>query len=99
MDSPIKNLIDNLEQTLNSFKKILSINIRNQRHLELSQVKMVKEQERHFDAIRWMLCSLTKEEQVNNPGCIEDKEDEDWGALKTDPIFGEDGWVEVPRNV
>ena len=60
---------------------------------------MIKEQEKHFDAIRWMLCCLTKEEQINNPGCMEDKDGEDWGSIKTDPIFGEDGWDEVPRNV
>ena len=99
MTSPIKNLTDNLEQTLNSFKNVLSTIIRNERHLELSQMNMVKEQERHFDTIRWMPCSLTKEEQVNNPGCVEDKKDENWGAIKTDPIFGEDRWVEVPYNV
>ena len=62
-------------------------------------MKMVKDQERHFDTIRWMLCSLTKEEQINNLGRTEDKEDEDWRAIKMDPIFGEDEWVEVPRNV
>ena len=26
-------------------------------------------------------------------------DNKNWDEIKKDPIFGEDGWVEVPRNV
>ena len=99
MASPIKNLSDNLEETLTSFKNILTFILRNQRHLELSQMQMIKEQERHFDALRWMISALNKDDLEGNPPVTLDKDKEEWDAIKADPIFGEDGWVEVPRNV
>ena len=97
MASSIKNLSKNLEETLTSFKNILSFILRNQRQLELSQMQMIKEQEKHFDALRWMISSLSKDEPEANPPVTLDKDN--WDVIKTDPIFGEDGWVEVPRNV
>ena len=99
MASPIHNLSENLEETLNSFKNILTFILRNQRHLELSQMQMIKEQERHFDAIRWMISALNKEELEANPEGTLNKDNEEWDAIKADPIFGEEGWVQVPRNV
>ena len=99
MASSIKNLSDNLEETLTSFKNILTFILRNQRHLELSQIQMIKEQEKHFDALRWMISALNKDDLERNPPITLDKDKEEWDAIKEDPIFGEDGWVEVPRNV
>ena len=93
------NLSENLEETLTYFKNILSFILRNQRHLELSQMQMIKEQEKQFDALRWMISSLSKDEPEANPPVTLDKDKEEWDAIKADPIFGEDGWVEVPRNV
>ena len=99
MANPIHKLSENLEETLNSFKNILSFILRNQHHLELSQMQMIKEQERHFDALRWMISALNKEDlQVNPPKTLL-QDDEDWEVIKADPIFGKEGWVEVPRNI
>ena len=99
MASSSSNLSDNLEETLKSFKDILTFILRNQRHLELSQMQMIKEQERHFDALRWMISALNKEDlQVNPPKTLL-QDDEDWEVIKADPIFGKEGWVEVPRNI
>ena len=99
MADPIHSLTKNLEETLNSFKNILSFILRNQRHLELSQMQMIKEQEKHFDAIRWMISSLHKDDNEAHPPVSLTNENENWDAIKADPIFGEEGWVEVPRNV
>ena len=99
MASPIRNLSENLEETLNSFKNILAFILRNQRHLELSQMQMIKEQERHFDTIRWLISALNKDDLEANPGRDVNKDNEEWDAIKADPIFGEEGWVQVPRNV
>ena len=100
MASSSQNLCNNLEETLSSFKNILTFILRNQRHLELSQIQMIKEQEKHFDALRWMISSLDiKDDNDANPKATLTHEDDDWEVIKRDPIFGEDGWVEVPRNV
>ena len=99
MANPIHNLSENLEETLNSFKNILSFILRNQRHLELSQMQMIKEQERHFDAIRWMISSLHKDDNEAHPPVSLTNDNENWDAIKADPIFEEEGWVEVPCNV
>ena len=95
MASLRQKLCKNLEQTLQSFKDNLSFILRNQRHLELSQMQMFKGQERHFNAIRWMISALNKE-LTTNPEYTINKDDEDWDAIKVDPIFGYDGWVEFP---
>mgnify|MGYP003361954555 FL=1 len=99
MADPIHNLSENLEETLKSFKNILSIILRNQRHLELSQMQMIKEQERHFEAIRWMISSLHKDDNEAHPPVSLSVDNENWDAIKQDPIFGEEGWVDVPRNI
>ena len=99
MASLIRNLSENLEDTLNSFKNILTIVLRSQRHLELSQIQMIKEQERHFDAIRWMISALNKEELEANPKENVNKDNKEWDAIKADPIFGKEGWIQVPRNI
>ena len=99
MANPIHNLSENLEETLNSFKSILSFILRNQRHLELSQMQMIKEQERHFDAIRWMISFLHKDDNEAHPHVSLTNDNENLDAIKADPIFGEEGWVKVPRNV
>ena len=89
MASPIRNLSENLEETLNSFKNILSFILRNQRHLELSQMQMIKQQERHFDTIRWLISALNKDDLEANPGRDENKDNEEYEVIKADPIFGE----------
>jgi len=66
MASSSQSLSDNLEETLNSFKNILTFILRNQRRLELSQIKMIKEQEKHFDALRWMISALNKDDLEAN---------------------------------
>ena len=91
MASPIHNLSENLEETLNSFKNILAFILRNQRHLELSQMQMIKEQERHFDTIRWMISALNKDELEANPGVNVNEDNNEWDAIKADPIFNEEG--------
>ena len=91
MANTIHNLSENLEETLNSFKNILSFILRNQRHLELSQMQMIKEQERHFDAIRWMISSLHKNDNEAHPSASLNVDNESWDEIKKDPIFGEDG--------
>ena len=60
---------------------------------------MFEQQEKHFDAMRWLISSLFRDEDNNLAKAPSTKEDEDWEVIKKDPIFGEDGWVEVPRNV
>ena len=99
MADPIHNLSENLEETLKSFKNILSIILRNQRHLELSQMQMIKEQERRFEEIRWMISSLHKDDNEAHPHVSLSVDNENWDAIKQDPIFGEEGWVDVPRNI
>ena len=74
MASPIKNLSDNLEETLTTFKNILTFILCNQRHLELSQMQMIKEQERHLDALRWMISAFNKDEIEGNPPVTLDKD-------------------------
>ena len=99
MASPSQNLSDNLEETHKSFKNILTFILRNQRHLELNQIQMIKEQEKHFDAIHWMISAFNKEDlEVNRPGTLT-QDDKDWEVIKANPIFGEEGWVEVLRNI
>ena len=60
---------------------------------------MIKEQERHFDLIRWMISSLHKDDNEAHPSASLTNDNENWDAIKADLIFGEKGWVEVPRNV
>ena len=60
---------------------------------------MIKEQERHFDTIRWLISALNKDELEANPGGNVNKDNEEWDAIKADPIFGQEGWVQVPRNI
>ena len=60
---------------------------------------MIKEQERHFDAIRWMISSLHKDDNEAHPPVSLTNDNENWDAIKAVPIFGEEGWVEVPRNI
>ena len=91
MASPIRNLSENLEETLNSFKNILSFILRNQMHLELSQMQTIKQQEKHFDTIRWEISALNKDDLDANPGREENKDNKDWDAIKADPIFGDEG--------
>ena len=99
MASSSRTLSDSLEETLNSFKNILTFILRNKKHLELSQMQMIKEQERHFDAIRWMISSLHKDDNEAHPPVSLTNDNDNWDAIKADPIFGEEGWVEVSRNV
>ena len=95
MANLIHNLSENLEETLNSFKNTLSIILRNQHHLKLSQIKMFEQQEKHFDAIRWPISSHFRDE--NNKTSLNNEEA--WKDIKKNPITGQDEWVEVPRNV
>jgi len=67
MASSSQTLSENLEETLNSFKNILTFILRNQRHLELSQMQMIKEQEKHFDALLWMISALNNDDLEANP--------------------------------
>lgn len=99
MASNSQNLCEILNETIKSFKNLLSFIIRNQRHLELNQIKMIREQERHFDHIRWLIASLDKEDNDMKPNGTQNLDNEEWENIKRDPIFGEDGWVEVPRDV
>ena len=99
MASSSQTLSDNLEETLNSFKNILTFILRNQRHLELSQMQMIKEQEMYFDSLRWMISALNKDDLDANPEGTLIQDDEDWEDIKKDPIFGEEGWVEIPQNI
>ena len=93
MANPIHNLFENLEETLNSFKNILSIILRNQRHLELSQMQMINVQERHFDAIRWMISSLHKDDNEAHPPVSLTNDNENWVQLKqTLYLEKKDGW-------
>ena len=46
-----------------------------------------------------MISVLNKDNLEGNPLVTLDKDKEEWDAIKADPIIGEDGWVEVPRNV
>jgi len=43
---------------------------------------MIKDKERHFNAIRWMISCISKEEPTNNLNYNDDTDDEDWGAIK-----------------
>ena len=99
MASPIKNLSDNLEETLTSFKNILTFILRNQCHLELSQIHMMKDQEKQFDSLHWMISALNKDDLEGNPPVTLNNDKEEWDVIKANHIFEEDGWVEIPRNV
>ena len=62
-------------------------------------MQLIKQQEKHFDTIRWEISALNKDDLDANPGREENKGNDDWDAKKADPIFGDEGWVQVPRNV
>jgi len=87
MTSPSQNLSENLEETLKSFKDTLTFILHNQRHLELSQMQMIKEQEKHFDAIRWMISTLNKEDLEENPPETLNLDNKDWKVIKKIPYL------------
>ena len=46
-----------------------------------------------------MISSLHKDDNEAHPPVSLTNDNENWDAIKVEPIFGEEGWVEVPRNV
>ena len=60
---------------------------------------MIKKQERHFDTIRWLISALNKDDLEANPRRDVNKDNEEWDAIKADPILIDKGWVQVLRNI
>ena len=73
MANPIHNISENLNDSLNPFRKTLSIVLRNQRKLESIQMRMVKHQEKHFDVIRWDISSQFRNENNQTSHNIEEE--------------------------
>ena len=46
-----------------------------------------------------MISSLHKDDNEAHPPVSLTNDNENWDAIKADPIFGEEGWVEVPPSV
>ena len=46
-----------------------------------------------------MIFSIRKDDNEVHPPVSLTNGNENWDAIKADPIFGEEEWVEVPRNV
>ena len=79
---------DNLGEAPNLFKNVLSFILHNQRHLELTQMQMIKEQEKHFDTPHWMIYALNEDDLDANPLGTLIPINEDRDDIKKDPIFG-----------
>jgi len=52
-----------------------------------------------MNEIRWMISTLNKGDFKENTMGTLKQDDEDWCVINKDPIYGEEGWVDIPKDV
>jgi len=99
MDPNSQNQSEKFEEILFFFNSTLTLVLQNQKHLELSLMQLIKEQERNFDSIRRLISDITKENfEEWYPPSTSNQENEDWEVINKSTLE-EEGWVKVPKDV